>query len=123
MPEFQKINVVGLGYIGLPTAALIASRGMQVVGVDTNERIVDTATSDSNADSSTVATFTQALREATSSNRSFSTTSDSWEFGGGFGLFGLISASGGRGGASTSGNADGSQSTSRDLVKRRRRSE
>ena len=45
MPEFQKINVVGLGYIGLPTAALIASRGMQVVGIDTNERIVDTVAS------------------------------------------------------------------------------
>lgn len=45
MPEFQKINVVGLGYIGLPTAALIASRGLQVVGIDTNERIVDTVAS------------------------------------------------------------------------------
>lgn len=45
MPEFQKINVIGLGYIGLPTAALIASRGLQVVGIDTNERIVDTVAS------------------------------------------------------------------------------
>lgn len=40
MPEFQKVAVFGLGYIGLPTAALIASRGMQVVGVDTNPDIV-----------------------------------------------------------------------------------
>lgn len=45
MPEFQKVNVIGLGYIGLPTAALIASRGLQVVGVDTNERIVNTVAS------------------------------------------------------------------------------
>ena len=42
MLEFQKVTVVGLGYIGLPTAALIASRGMQVVGVDTNEHVVRT---------------------------------------------------------------------------------
>ena len=45
MPEFQKVAVVGLGYIGLPTAALIASRGIQVVGIDTNEEIVKTITS------------------------------------------------------------------------------
>jgi len=45
MHEFKKINVVGLGYIGLPTAALIASRGLQVVGIDTNERIVETVAS------------------------------------------------------------------------------
>jgi len=42
MPEFQKIAVIGLGYIGLPTAALIASRGMQVLGVDTKEEVVRT---------------------------------------------------------------------------------
>lgn len=47
MPEFQKVAVIGLGYIGLPTAALIASRGMQVVGVDTNPDIVKTVTSGS----------------------------------------------------------------------------
>ena len=34
MREFQKVAVIGLGYIGLPTAALIASRGMQVIGID-----------------------------------------------------------------------------------------
>ena len=45
MPEFQKVVVIGLGYIGLPTAALIASRGMQVVGVDTNPDIVKTVAS------------------------------------------------------------------------------
>jgi UDP-N-acetyl-D-mannosaminuronic acid dehydrogenase len=45
MPELQKVAVIGLGYIGLPTAALIASRGMQVVGVDTNEHVVRTVAS------------------------------------------------------------------------------
>jgi UDP-N-acetyl-D-mannosaminuronic acid dehydrogenase len=33
--------VVGLGYIGLPTAALMASRGWKVFGVDTNAQIVN----------------------------------------------------------------------------------
>src|SRR5215831_17431040 len=47
MPEFQKVAVIGLGYIGLPTAAVIASRGMQVVGVDTNECVVKTVASGS----------------------------------------------------------------------------
>jgi UDP-N-acetyl-D-mannosaminuronic acid dehydrogenase len=45
MPEFQKVAVIGLGYIGLPTAALIASRGMQVLGVDTKEDVVRTVAS------------------------------------------------------------------------------
>ena len=38
MPEFQTVAVVGLGYIGFPTAALIASRGMKVMGIDNNRR-------------------------------------------------------------------------------------
>jgi UDP-N-acetyl-D-mannosaminuronic acid dehydrogenase len=37
----STVCVVGLGYIGLPTAALMASRGWRVIGVDTNERIVE----------------------------------------------------------------------------------
>lgn len=45
MPEFGKVAVVGLGYIGLPTAALIASRGAQVIGIDVSERIVETIAS------------------------------------------------------------------------------
>ncbi|WP_159650857.1 UDP-N-acetyl-D-mannosamine dehydrogenase [Vibrio atypicus] len=40
--SFQKISVIGLGYIGLPTAAVIASRGIEVVGVDVNQNAVDT---------------------------------------------------------------------------------
>ena len=36
------ISVIGLGYIGLPTAALLASRGIKVIGVDLNKHTVDT---------------------------------------------------------------------------------
>lgn len=39
---FNKISVIGLGYIGLPTAAMFASRKKQVVGVDVNEKAVKT---------------------------------------------------------------------------------
>lgn len=41
-PEVSSVCVLGLGYIGLPTAALIASRGIRVVGVDTNPAVVAT---------------------------------------------------------------------------------
>lgn len=37
---FSKVSIVGLGYIGLPTAATIATRGIEVVGVDINETAV-----------------------------------------------------------------------------------
>ncbi|WP_066248441.1 nucleotide sugar dehydrogenase [Neobacillus drentensis] len=37
----KKICVVGLGYIGLPTAAMFAKSGFEVVGVDINERAVE----------------------------------------------------------------------------------
>lgn len=36
------VSVVGLGYIGLPTAALLASNNIQVYGMDVNEKVVDT---------------------------------------------------------------------------------
>lgn len=39
--KFQKICVLGLGYIGLPTASTFASHGLQVVGVDVNSQVVD----------------------------------------------------------------------------------
>lgn len=44
MPElpFKRISVIGLGYIGLPTAAMFASRKVEVVGVDVNQKAVDT---------------------------------------------------------------------------------
>ncbi|MBX3535845.1 MAG: UDP-N-acetyl-D-mannosamine dehydrogenase [Xanthobacteraceae bacterium] len=40
-----RVCVVGLGYIGLPTAALIASRGATVIGVDIDKNVVDTIAS------------------------------------------------------------------------------
>lgn len=38
--EFEKICVLGLGYIGLPTASTFATSGVKVVGVDVNESVV-----------------------------------------------------------------------------------
>ncbi|WP_213864843.1 UDP-N-acetyl-D-mannosamine dehydrogenase [Vibrio crassostreae] len=40
--SFETISVVGLGYIGLPTAAMFASRKKKVIGVDVNQNAVDT---------------------------------------------------------------------------------
>ena len=37
----NKICVLGLGYIGLPTASILATNGFQVVGVDVDSKIVD----------------------------------------------------------------------------------
>jgi len=37
----KKICIVGLGYIGLPTAAMFATHGHKIVGVDINRRVVD----------------------------------------------------------------------------------
>lgn len=39
---FQTISVIGLGYIGLPTAAVFAARKKKVIGVDVNQKAVDT---------------------------------------------------------------------------------
>lgn len=36
------ISIVGLGYIGLPTAAVFAARKIKVIGVDVNKSVVDT---------------------------------------------------------------------------------
>ena len=36
-----KISVIGMGYIGLPTAATLATRGIDVVGVEINQAAVD----------------------------------------------------------------------------------
>jgi UDP-N-acetyl-D-mannosaminuronic acid dehydrogenase len=38
---FIKICVIGLGYVGLPTAAVFASRGVEVLGVDINDHAVE----------------------------------------------------------------------------------
>ncbi len=40
--NFRKICVLGLGYIGLPTASTFANQGVRVVGVDVNPHIVET---------------------------------------------------------------------------------
>ena len=41
MQQSKKICVIGLGYIGLPTAALLANRGYDVHGVDVVQNTVD----------------------------------------------------------------------------------
>jgi UDP-N-acetyl-D-mannosaminuronic acid dehydrogenase len=42
MARFDKtVCVMGLGYIGLPTASLLATRGYRVLGVDVDSRVVD----------------------------------------------------------------------------------
>jgi UDP-N-acetyl-D-mannosaminuronic acid dehydrogenase len=40
--NFQKICVIGLGYIGLPTASTFAAHGINVLGVDISQYIIDT---------------------------------------------------------------------------------
>jgi UDP-N-acetyl-D-mannosaminuronic acid dehydrogenase len=39
--EFKKLCILGLGYTGLPTASTFATHGLQVVGVDTNPRVIE----------------------------------------------------------------------------------
>jgi len=41
----NKVLFIGLGYIGLPTSAIVAGKGLQVLGVDINKRVVDTVNS------------------------------------------------------------------------------
>jgi len=43
--DIKTIGMIGLGYIGLPTAAILASRGLQVIGIDVNQHAVDTINS------------------------------------------------------------------------------
>lgn len=40
--SFETISVIGLGYIGLPTAAMFASRKKKVIGIDVSQHAVDT---------------------------------------------------------------------------------
>jgi UDP-N-acetyl-D-mannosaminuronic acid dehydrogenase len=42
MKKFNTVTMIGLGYIGLPTATVLASRGVKVIGVDVNQHAVDT---------------------------------------------------------------------------------
>ena len=40
--NFNQICFMGLGYIGLPTAAISAGKGLRVLGIDINQKVVDT---------------------------------------------------------------------------------
>jgi len=40
--KFEKICILGMGYIGLPTASTFATHGIEVVGVDVNPHIIET---------------------------------------------------------------------------------
>lgn len=40
--KFHKICVLGLGYIGLPTASTFATHGIKVIGVDVNTHVIET---------------------------------------------------------------------------------
>lgn len=42
MQKFHTVSIIGLGYIGLPTAAAFALNGINVIGVDVNEHAVNT---------------------------------------------------------------------------------
>jgi len=42
IPNIKMINVVGLGYIGLPTALMMASHGVEVIGTDYNKQLIET---------------------------------------------------------------------------------
>src|SRR5215204_427081 len=39
--KFNKLCIIGLGYIGLPTASTFAMHGLDVVGVDINPQVVE----------------------------------------------------------------------------------
>ena len=41
MKKIETVAVIGLGYIGLPTAAILAENGVRVHGVDVSDRTVD----------------------------------------------------------------------------------
>ncbi len=42
MANIRSVSMIGLGYIGLPTATVIASKGIKVFGVDVRQNVVDT---------------------------------------------------------------------------------
>ena len=37
----KKVCVIGLGYIGLPTACILSSKGFKVIGVDVNQKLME----------------------------------------------------------------------------------
>jgi UDP-N-acetyl-D-mannosaminuronic acid dehydrogenase len=40
--QIKKVSIIGLGYIGLPTAAILASKDIEVIGIDINEHVLST---------------------------------------------------------------------------------
>ena len=40
--NIKTVSIIGLGYIGLPTAAIVASKGVKVIGVDVSRNVVKT---------------------------------------------------------------------------------
>ena len=40
--ELKTVCILGMGYIGLPTAGILATRGFSVLGVDVNPKVVKT---------------------------------------------------------------------------------
>lgn len=71
----MKINVIGLGYIGLPTALMMASKGLDVVGTDYNKELVKTL----NEGKTTFEEkgLNELFKEATSKNIKFTTEYES----------------------------------------------
>ena len=45
MAEFNRIAVIGLGYIGLPTATAFALNGKRVFGVDIDDAVISSVNS------------------------------------------------------------------------------
>jgi UDP-N-acetyl-D-mannosaminuronic acid dehydrogenase len=41
MSEIKTVSVIGMGYIGLPTCAIFASRDLDVIGIDVNASVVE----------------------------------------------------------------------------------
>ena len=41
MADIKTVSVIGMGYIGLPTCAILASRGLEVIGIDVNPAVVE----------------------------------------------------------------------------------
>lgn len=41
MSEIKTVSVIGMGYIGLPTCAIFASRDLEVIGIDVNAAVVE----------------------------------------------------------------------------------
>ncbi|HEV2518034.1 MAG TPA: UDP-N-acetyl-D-mannosamine dehydrogenase [Devosia sp.] len=41
MKMIKTVSVIGMGYIGLPTCAVFASRGLEVIGIDVNPSVVE----------------------------------------------------------------------------------